>query len=94
MKRNRVARRISRFTLRARLTSLFALLLLGIAAFILVFFPARMEAQARRAAHNRGVAIVRVIAAAAGPALEFDDAVNAAQLLQWLASRLRRRGPL
>ena len=82
-------RRVGGMSLRTKLIVLFAALLLAIAVFILVFFPARMQSQAARAARNRGVAIANVLAAAASPALDFDDAVNAGHLLEWLASIAR-----
>jgi signal transduction histidine kinase len=67
-----------------RMVTLFALLVAAIAVFMIVFFPARMEIQARRSANQRAIAIATVMATAAGPALEFDDEENASQLLRWL----------
>ncbi len=69
-----------------RMVTLFALLVAAIAVFMIVFFPGRMESQARRSANQRAIAIATVMATAAGPAVEFDDEDNAAQLLRWLES--------
>src|SRR6185503_13946985 len=69
-----------------RMVTLFALLVAAIAVFMIVFFPGRMESQARRSANQRAIAIATVMATAAGPAVEFDDQENATQLLRWLES--------
>jgi signal transduction histidine kinase len=72
--------------LAVRMAGLFALLIAAIAVFMIVFFPARMEGQARRSANQRAIAIAKVMATAAGPAIEFDDDVNGLRLLGWLVA--------
>lgn len=90
--KHRVSRRVTKTLtslmrdtpLAMRMVGLFALLVAAIAVFMIVFFPGRMESQARRSANQRAIAIATVMATAAGPAIEFDDEENASQLLGWL----------
>ena len=67
-----------------RMVALFGVLLAAIAGFMVVFFPARMEAQAERSTRIRARALAQVMASAIAPAVEFDDADNAGQILDYL----------
>jgi signal transduction histidine kinase/ActR/RegA family two-component response regulator len=73
-------------SLRARLVGLVTLLVAAFACFFLVFFPSRMEAQARSSMGRRGLDMARLLASATEPALDFGDAVYAQRLLATLAS--------
>jgi signal transduction histidine kinase len=72
--------------LSTRLVVVFCGMLAGIGAFMIVFFPRGMAAQAERSTEARAVSIVEVMATAVAPALEFDDAEHATAILGWLAS--------
>jgi signal transduction histidine kinase len=62
----------------------FSGMLAGIGAFMIVFFPRGMAAQAERSTKARAVSIVEVMATAVGPSIEFEDAEHAASILAWL----------
>jgi signal transduction histidine kinase len=67
-----------------KMVLMFASLIAGIGLFMFIFFPARMAKQARGEAEERALVITQVMATALGPALEFEDADNAAVILGWL----------
>lgn len=73
-------------SLRVRVALVFGVLIVAVAVFVVKFFPARMEAQVRDQAEQRARTMTAVMASAIAPALEFDDAANATQILAWLAS--------
>jgi len=73
-------------SLRARMAMTFGLLIAGVAIFMVEFFPDRMEDQARASTELRAQTVAQVLASAIAPALEFDDADNAAKILGWLGS--------
>jgi methyl-accepting chemotaxis protein len=75
-----------RWSLRTRIVALSTTLMGAIGVFMLVFFPNRMVAQARRSAVERGTSIATVMATALAPAVEFDDPQNANEVLAALAS--------
>jgi methyl-accepting chemotaxis protein len=77
--------RFVRFSLRAKLSMFLALLLVAISVFLVLFFPARMDASARRWAESRAVGMSALLANAVAPALEADDAADAASDLAALA---------
>ena len=74
------------WSLGTRMIALFSGLLAGIGTFMLAYFPAEMADQARTSTEQRAASIAQVMSTALGPALEFDDADNAAAILGWLAS--------
>jgi methyl-accepting chemotaxis protein len=74
----------SHLSLRGKLIALITLLVSGVALFLIVFFPARMDAFSRRWLERRGEGMATVLANAAAPGLEFDDANNVQQLLNGL----------
>jgi signal transduction histidine kinase/ActR/RegA family two-component response regulator len=73
-------------SLRARLVLLVALLFAAFALFFLVFFPARMDAQARRGMIDQALGLARLLATATEPALDFGDALNGQSHLERLSS--------
>jgi signal transduction histidine kinase len=73
-------------SLRARMAAVFGFLILVVALFMVEFFPARMAEQAQAQAELRARTMTEVMASAVAPALEFDDAANAAKVLGWLGS--------
>lgn len=77
---------MSRFSLRLRMAAVFGGLMVAVALFMIEFFPARMAEQAQAQAELRARTVTQVMASALAPALEFDDAGNAAKILAWLAS--------
>ena len=77
---------MSRLSLRMRMALVFGLLIIGVAIFMIQFFPARMAEQAQASTELRGRTVTKVMASALAPALEFDDAENAARILSWLGS--------
>jgi signal transduction histidine kinase len=74
------------FSLRARMAAVFGFLMVVVALFMVEFFPARMAEQAQAQAELRARTMTEVMASAVAPALEFDDAANAAKVLGWLSS--------
>jgi len=74
------------FSLRVRMSLLFGALIAGVTVFMIQFFPARMADQARASSERRVRTVTDVLAAAVAPALEFDDADNARQILGWVAN--------
>src|SRR5258706_443044 len=77
---------MKQFSLRARMAAVFGFLILVVALFMVEFFPARMAEQAQAQAELRARTMTQVLASAVAPALEFDDAANAAKVLGWLSS--------
>ncbi|HSR96876.1 MAG TPA: ATP-binding protein [Kofleriaceae bacterium] len=77
---------LARFSLRVRMVAVFGFLILVVALFMVEFFPARMAEQAQAQAELRARTMTQVMASAVAPALEFDDAANAAKVLAWLGS--------
>ena len=75
---------MNRLSLRARMAIVFGVLIAGVAVFMIAFFPARMAEQAQASAELRALTVTQVMASAVAPALEFDDAENAARVLRWL----------
>ncbi|HEX8705026.1 MAG TPA: ATP-binding protein [Myxococcaceae bacterium] len=73
-------------SLRARLVLLVALLFAAFALFFLVYFPARMDAQAQHWMQGRAMGIARLLAGATEPALDFGDALNGQSHLETLDS--------
>ena len=71
-------------SLMTRVVVVFAALLATIAAFLIMFFPARMESRARQSTTDRAVGIAKIMASAAGAAVDFSDGENAARLLHFL----------
>jgi signal transduction histidine kinase len=71
-------------SLRTKMAVMFGLLIAGVAAFMVVLFPQRMEEQARASAELRAWTVASVLASGVAPALEFDDGENAAKALAWL----------
>ncbi|HEX8705269.1 MAG TPA: CHASE sensor domain-containing protein, partial [Myxococcaceae bacterium] len=74
------------FSLRTRLVLLVVLLFAAFALFLLAFFPARMDAQARRWVLSRAMGIAQLLASATEPALDFGDAIHGQRHLETLAS--------
>jgi len=68
------------------MAAVFGGLIVVVALFMIGFFPARMAEQAQAQAELRARTVTQVMASALAPALEFDDAANAANILAWLAS--------
>jgi methyl-accepting chemotaxis protein len=64
----------------------FAALLASISLFLFLFFPARMDAGARRWAESRAVGMSALLANAVAAGLEFDDPADAGKALAALAS--------
>jgi len=77
---------MTRSSLRVRMGAVFGFLILVVALFMVEFFPARMAEQAQAQAELRARTMTQVMASAVAPALEFDDAANAAGVLGWLGS--------
>jgi signal transduction histidine kinase len=75
-----------RLSLRVRVALVFGVLISAVALFVVEFFPARMAAQIRAQTELRARTMTAVMASAVAPALEFDDAANAGQVLAWLGS--------
>src|SRR5690242_10356406 len=73
-------------SLRSRLVLIVALLLCGLCLPLLLALPSRMDGLSRRWVESRSVGIARLLAAAAAPALEFDDARGADFVLEKLGS--------
>ena len=74
----------SKSSLRVKLTALMAcvaLVLTGAATFLVVFFPARMDALATRGAQSRAAGVASMLATAVMPGLDFDDASSMAEAL-------------
>lgn len=71
-------------SLRVRMAAVFGLLITGVAVFMIEFFPARMDEQARASARLAAFSLTETMATAVAPALEFDDADNAAKVLAWV----------
>ncbi|MCI0672301.1 MAG: HAMP domain-containing protein, partial [Myxococcaceae bacterium] len=69
-----------------KFVALVALLLAAISLFLLAFFPSELDSLARASVEQRGVGIATVLSSAVAPALEFDDAARADELLRGLAS--------
>src|SRR4051812_4061156 len=59
--------RLDRLSLRAKLSASLAVLLASIAVFLVLFFPARMDAVARRWAESRAVGMSALLANAVAP---------------------------
>jgi signal transduction histidine kinase len=68
-------------SLRTKMAVMFGLLIAGVAAFMVVIFPERMEVQARASAELRAWTVASVLASGVAPALEFDDGENASKVL-------------
>ena len=77
---------MNRSSLRVRMVTVFGILITAVAGFMVWFFPARMAEQAQASAELRARTVTQVMASALAPALEFDDADNAAKVLSWLGS--------
>ena len=78
--------RPANLSLRAKLVLLVAGLLTSIAAFLMVFLPARIESRSRRLVEARAQGIAALLASSTAPALEFDDRLSAEEHLSKLAS--------
>lgn len=76
----------SSFSLRVKLLGLVAALIAAFSLFLLVFFPARMEAHSRSWVESRALGIATFLATALEGAVDFDDSLNAATTLAGLAS--------
>ena len=72
---------IRRFAIRVQLTVLTGGLLAGIAAFMFVFFPARIAQQALETTRDRTESMARVAAYSAAPALYFGDTAAVTEAL-------------
>src|SRR6185503_13548030 len=70
-----------RFAIRVQLTLLIGLLIAGIAAFMFIFFPARIKQQALVATRDRTEAMTHVVAYSAAPALYFADTAAVTEAL-------------
>jgi signal transduction histidine kinase len=79
-------RLVGRLSLRVRMALVFGALFTAVSVFMMQFFPARMADQARASTERRASTVTRVMATAVAPALEFDDADNAHQILGWIAN--------
>ncbi|WP_257458628.1 ATP-binding protein [Archangium lipolyticum] len=73
-------------SLRARLISLVVLLITAFALFFLLFFPARMDDQARHLMLGRAMGLTRLLASATEPALDFGDPAYGKRHLETLDS--------
>src|SRR5215831_17215619 len=80
-----MAFRLSSSSLRTKLVLLVSMLMLAVAVFCSLFFPSRMAGFSRRWVERRAVGMAIVLSNASRPALEFDDATNASELLAGLA---------
>src|SRR5215831_12293843 len=80
-----MAFRLSSSSLRTKLVLLVSMLMLAVAVFCSLFFPSRMAGFSRRWVERRAVGMAIVLGNASRPALEFDDATNANELLAGLA---------
>ncbi|HXU74582.1 MAG TPA: methyl-accepting chemotaxis protein [Polyangia bacterium] len=81
----------SHLSLRSKLVGLITLLISGVAIFLILFFPARMDAFSRRWLERRGEGMATVLANASAPGLEFDDSSNVQALLNGLAGNAEIR---
>jgi len=72
---------MSRWTIRLQLTVSTAVLIAGISAFIMFYFPARWASQARDAVRLKAEAMASVVSVGIAPALFFGDSVAATQAL-------------
>ena len=70
-----------RLAIRVQLTVLTGLLIAGIAGFMFVFFPARIEQQALAATRDRTESMAHVAAFSAAPALYFADTAAVTEAL-------------
>src|SRR5580765_2669665 len=70
-----------RLPIRLQLTLLTGLLIAGIAGFIFVYFPARLEKQALTATEDRTASMARVAAYSVAPALYFADTAAVTEAL-------------
>jgi signal transduction histidine kinase/CheY-like chemotaxis protein len=77
---------LQHLSLRARLVLLVALLFAAFALFFLLFFPARMDAQAQHWMLGRAMGIAQLLAGATEPALDFGDTLNGQRHLETLSS--------
>jgi signal transduction histidine kinase/ActR/RegA family two-component response regulator len=82
--RHRIRRYLSRWTIRLQLTVSTAIVIGGIAAFIMFYFPTRWAQQAREAVHLRTEAMANVVSVGVAPALFFGDSVAAGEALSGL----------
>jgi signal transduction histidine kinase len=73
-------------SLRFRMVALFGLVVVGIAGFMVAFFPAQIEDQLRASLQRRAVTLTEVLANAVAPAVDFNDAEYAHTTLGWLES--------
>src|SRR5262249_44735883 len=80
-----MAFRLSSSSLRTKLVLLVSMLMLAVAVFCSLFFPWRMAGFSRRWVERRAVGMAIVLSNAGRPALEFDDATNASELLAGLS---------
>ncbi len=79
-------RLLGAWSLRTRLVVLTALMLVAVAVFLWIYFPARMEHFSRRWVERRAIGMALVTASAAAPGLEFDDTTNLNELLAGLST--------
>src|SRR5688572_8396632 len=70
-----------RLAIRVQLTVLVGLLIAGIAGFMFIFFPARIEQQALVATRDRTESMAHVVAYSAAPALYFADTAAVTEAL-------------
>jgi methyl-accepting chemotaxis protein len=71
--------------LRTKLVAVITVLLSAISLFLLLYFPARMDAFSRRWLERRADAMATTLSSAVAPGLEFDDAASVQSLLNGLA---------
>ncbi|MGQ0505960.1 MAG: methyl-accepting chemotaxis protein [Myxococcaceae bacterium] len=75
---------IAHLSFRTKLVALVSALLTTFAAFVLWFFPAKMEQLSRVWLERRAVGMATLLATAVAPGLEFDDSVQVSQRLAGL----------
>ncbi len=71
-----------RTSIRLRVVGTFALLILAVTAFQVVYFPARYEERALQGLHDKAMSICGIASHAVSPALDFDDREGANQAFQ------------
>ena len=81
-----IRRTIDRFSVRARLVVLIALLLAGVSIVVLLYFSPKMDALSRRWLEARSKAMATLLAHSLGPALEFDQPEVAAEQMRGLSA--------
>ena len=81
-----------RLSLRSKLVVMMASLLAAVVVFLMVYFPKRMEASARRSLERRAGGMAVLLAGATAPGVEFDDASSVQEQIANVRSTPGNRG--